>query len=514
LVDEGLHRTGDGVPAQPPVARWEQLALVGIVALALAARLFGLNTSLWYDEVFTVVNFVRLPTADLVSSFGSLNNHIFYNLQTQATVALFGESAWALRLPAVLFGVGSIVLQWVMARRFLGPVQALVVAFLLALSYHHVWFSQNARGYTGLLFWTTAATLVFLDGLARPTWRRWTLYAVLVAAAMYTHLSAGFFFAAHGAVYLALLGWGAFDREAVRTRVEAGGVLTLKPVYGFVLSGVLTLLLHAPVLQQAFRTIGAVSTKSAETGGGLGEWRSPLRTAQEIVASVSSAGALTPVIVAGALLVLVIGCAALARKRPLLTAVYLLHIPLATVILFSLSFRIWPRYFFVDIGFVYIALVHGVFVFAAFLAARLRPQWVGRARVGLTAAAVVVMTVASVGLLARNYAFPKQDFIGARAYVERQARPGDVVAASGLAGYVYSRYYQPRWTVVETGAELSALKARAPRTWVMIAFPYQTTQGKPDVAAVLQRDFERVAVFPGTLGDGDIWVYRSRPGRI
>src|SRR4029077_10917156 len=121
------------------------------------------------------------------------NNHMFYSLQAQAAIALFSESAWSLRLPAALFGLASVVAVWALARIAVGRTEALVVAFLLAISYDHVWFSQNARGYTELLFWTTWATLLFARGLAGSGWRTWTLYAISMVAANYTHLSALFF---------------------------------------------------------------------------------------------------------------------------------------------------------------------------------------------------------------------------------------------------------------------------------------------------------------------------------
>ena len=130
---------------------------------------------------------------------------MFYSLQAKAAVELFGESAWALRLPALLMGMASLVLIWWLARAEVGRGAALVTLLLLTLSYHHVWFTQNARGYTGLLTWTTAATILMITGLRRPRWDVWTLYGLCLAAGMYTHLSAGFFFVAHGVIFADLL---------------------------------------------------------------------------------------------------------------------------------------------------------------------------------------------------------------------------------------------------------------------------------------------------------------------
>ena len=100
----------------------EWAALAGVLALALALRLFKADAALWYDEIFTLVNFVRLPTGELIASYDSLNNHMLYSLAAQACVAVLGENPLALRLPAILLGIGSIFVQWRISRRVTGPV--------------------------------------------------------------------------------------------------------------------------------------------------------------------------------------------------------------------------------------------------------------------------------------------------------------------------------------------------------------------------------------------------------
>jgi len=489
---------------------WGAIAL--ILCLALGLRLFKADASLWYDEIFTLINFVRLPTADLVVSYDSLNNHMLYSLAAQAAIAIFGENPMALRLPAILLGVASIFVQWRISRRFTGAVPSLMVALLLAISYHHVWFSQNARGYTGLLFFTSWATLLFIKGLEKPSWKTWTGYGVLVAAAMYMHMSAGFFFVAHGVVY-----GGMFVSRWLRRREAGGtrwpGVLTAGPVYGVALSIFVTLLLYAPIIGQAMRTIGEVSEASAAVKGEtLAQWRNPLRAVQEIGASISSAGPLVPVILIGAVLVLVAGIIALYRRAPVLTAIYVLHVPLAMTLLYATGVRIWPRYFFVDLGFIMMALVEGVIVWSGFLASKVafrgKPmasaQW-------FTHLGYVGMVAVSIVLLVPNYVHPKQDFVGARDYVRKFARPGDSIATVGLAGYAYREYYAPDFTIVETGEELERLRKRTKgSTWLIMAFPGQTVDARPDVFAELESHFDEMDDIYGTLGGGIIWTYRSK----
>ncbi len=126
--------------------------LIGLSVLALVLRLWNLNSDLWLDEVLTLLDFVRYPVGHIVTSFPSQNQHMLFSLLAKLTTTVFGESAWALRLPSVVFGIGSIWAFFYLGRKLLGQKEALLGCALLTVSYHHIWFSQNARGYMGFYF--------------------------------------------------------------------------------------------------------------------------------------------------------------------------------------------------------------------------------------------------------------------------------------------------------------------------------------------------------------------------
>lgn len=474
--------------ADEPILRREWIALAVILVLALVLRVIGLNAGLWYDEILTLTDFIREPIGKLLGDFSSLNNHMFYSLQAKAAVALFGESPWALRLPAMLFGLGSIVTLWLLGRMAAGRNAALLAALLLAISYHHVWFSQNARGYTGLLFWTSLATLLLARGLRNPRIGTWTGYALCLAAAMYTHLSAGFFFAAHALAYVI---------------VWLRGQRNWRPLYGFALGGVLTLSLHLPLFDQVLAAMHTVS--SGKTSSSMAEWVNPMRTLREIVASLDMLGRLAPLVLAGALLLVGLGIHAMWRRAPVIIAIYLLSIPVALALLLALDFRIWPRYFFVDIGFIFLCVAAGAVALADALAALTgRPKFAP----WLLTAGMVVIIAASGVLLARNYAHPKQDFAGALALIAAERSPGDVATSIGLAAEPMHSYFEPRWPVITTAVDLDALQGH--RVWVVTAFDDHILAGQEALLAVIQHDYDLAGTFEGTLGGGTVKVYRSR----
>ena len=485
------------------------VALALIVVLALVLRVVRLDAALWYDEVVTLVQYIRLPLGTLVSTYDSLNNHMFYSILAKASVAVFGESAWSLRVPALVFGVASIPVHWLIARRYVGKGEALVVALLLAISYHHIWFSQNARGYTMVLFFTSLSVLCFLRGMERGAAARlaWAGFALAAAGAIYTHLSALFFYAALGIVYVGALALSWRRGEAGK----AGGVPLIAPLAAGTGAILLALVLNLPILASVASTVGRVSEATATSGQALSEWESPLRAVAEIGRSIASLGPLVAPALLGALVTIVIGAITLARRTPLLVAIYAMQIPVTIAILSVFEMRIWPRYFFNEIGIFMLFAVHGAFVIVGWMSgiAVSRLGW-GGARPVLAGLAVAAMVLVSLGLLPRNYQLDKQPFTRARDFVEANMAPGERVGTVGLAGYVFDNYYRPGWRMAEDMAELRALEAAPGRDWIIVAFPNQTRGARAEQMSEVERTHDLVRTFYGTLGDGAILIYRSR----
>ena len=62
------------------------VALSVLTMLALALRLWHLNTDLWFDELLTLLNFVRLPLGDIVTSLPDQNNHLLFSVLSNFSV--------------------------------------------------------------------------------------------------------------------------------------------------------------------------------------------------------------------------------------------------------------------------------------------------------------------------------------------------------------------------------------------------------------------------------------------
>lgn len=487
-----------------PVSRREAFWLGAILSVALVLRVVALGSGLWYDEIDTLVHHVRRPVAQLITSYPSLNDHVLFTLEAKASIAAFGESVVALRLPALVFGVGSIWALWLLARQVAPVRAALFSAALLAVSYHHVWFSQNARGYTGLLFFGLLGTYFLLRASRTGSWWSWSAYGVAGALAVYTHLTGASLLAAHAVVIAGAL---ALRSIADRGREQLSGLHGWGPPYAFTLAALLSLLLYAPMLRSMIETFTTLSAPAAPAAAAaIAEWKSPVWTVLEVVRSLGPVlGTALPVAVA----ILIAGIAGMRGIAALVPAILFTHVLLTLGVLLAGHFRIWPRYFFIDIGFICLCLVSGVFVIG---------QWIARAvaRAGRSADAATIGSVLAVSVIAtslvllpRNYLYPKQDFVGARDYVDRNRKEPSAVATLGLASMPFSDYYAPQWTPVASLAELERLGAGRREVWLVYAFPAVTERRYADLLNAIRPRFALVNRLPGTLGGGDVIVLRS-----
>lgn len=127
------------------------------------------------------------------------------------------------------------------------------------------------------------------------------------------------------------------------------------------------------------------------------------------------------------------------------------------------------------------------------------------------AAALGLIIAASAAMIPRNYMLPKQDYTGARDYVEQRLGPDETAVAIGLAGDVFEIYYAPQWQCATTGRELEAAISRHRRVWLVYTMPIHVRAYRPDIWEVVQREFGPAKVFPGTLAGGEVFVCKTRP---
>ena len=464
-------------------------ALFGLLAIGALLRGIALGGDLWHDELFTWLDLVKLPLIEIWTTYPDDNQHLVYSLAARVCVVLFGESPAVIRLPAVVFGVASLWATYRLGIQVTTRRTALLTTALLTFSYHHVWFSQNARGYTALLLATVLSTDLLLRALREDRLRLWVAYAAALAFGFGAHLTMFFVAAGQGLVVLA---WVA-RAESRTAGMHALGALAL--------GGVFTLLLHAPLLGQLvdFYTQPGTGATTADV-----EWKSPLWLVNEAIRSFG-----VPLAVGwGAGLVaavpLSVGAWAVRRRVPSAAWAFVLPALLGFLALAILERNLWPRFFFNSFGFIALFAMIGIERIVAALGRGLG------APAGLPRAALVAVVALSAVTVPRNYLLPKQDYSGARSWVEAQAGPDDRIVALDLAADAYGRYYAPHFGTAYTLGELEAAEAPVGHTWVLYTFGGYIRAREPDLWARLEADYEEVDAFFGTLGGGAIVVRRTR----
>ena len=81
-----------------------------------------------------------------------------------ASSLIFGLSEFALRLPSVLFNLGTVIVTYLLGRKLFGSGIGVAAAAVLMLSVWEIEMSRNARMYAALQFWFTLGILFFYEG--------------------------------------------------------------------------------------------------------------------------------------------------------------------------------------------------------------------------------------------------------------------------------------------------------------------------------------------------------------
>ncbi len=207
--------------------------LFGLTLIAFALRLFRLGEqSLWYDEGVTwMLSQMQSRSLLIEWTAADIQPPLYYLLIWQSDL-YFASSEWALRFPSAVFGILTLPVIYILARR-LAPTHRffpLLAATIFAISPVMIYYSQEARMYT-LLVLEASLSSYFLLRVIQPTKRLWIWiggYVLIAAMALYTHYFAAFLLVAHGAFLLITLTQRRFPKHLlVQSSAMIGGAILL-----------------------------------------------------------------------------------------------------------------------------------------------------------------------------------------------------------------------------------------------------------------------------------------------
>lgn len=483
--------------------------VVAITLVAAALRIYRLDTDLWIDEIGSFQHAMSVPVAELLRTFSSPNQHLLNSLLERVTVALLGERDWTVRLPAALFGIATVPAMYWLARPVMKGWQALSVALLTAVSYHHVWFSQNARGYSGYLLFCVLSTGV-LWRLVRDERRRWVAaYVVTAILALTSLVIAAFVIVTHVLLAAAVV-------LGERRRGASVGPLVTRLAAAFGITAVVSLVIYGPTAIELLRIVGTAYVREGtgfrpvslefltETLRGLGAGFGPL--------------ALVGAIPFVALVAL--GTMSLARRAWPIVLSFVLPLVMMAALVVGAGWLTSPRFFLLVVPLAFLVAVESLDLVAGFLSRVAREERSRRRlHAGLATAAVAICALALSFGLPRYYAIPKQSFRAAIAAFGARARPGDALIAVYQADRGFD-YYTGRLGLAGDGRFFStrtvdgfdSLGTRLAGRRVLLA----TTMDRafrleaPDLWKRVEAGWAPVETLPATVGYGEITIWEPR----
>ena len=243
--DEKASTPAPHVPAAAQPTLWTP-ALIVIVLVGVALRVYYIRQPMRYDESVTYLYFAGQPWATAVSSYIYPNNHVFHTLLAKACIALLGNEPWVIRLPAFLAGVAMIPLTYAVGRRLFGTTAAYIAAALVAASGALVFYSTNARGYTMIGLATLMLGDLLLRLRDRPSIAMWSGVVLVTALGLWT--VPVMLYPAGGLILWFILSALRGDTSAPRSDLARAAV-------AIVAIAAVTLVMYAPIIADAGLTV-------------------------------------------------------------------------------------------------------------------------------------------------------------------------------------------------------------------------------------------------------------------
>lgn len=150
------------------------MAITLIVFLSFIFRIISLNQSLWLDEATSAL-VAKMSFSDIFTKFlpGDFHPPLYY-LILKFWTSVFGFSEISLRIPSVIFGIGTVYLTYLIAKKIYNNKTALVSAALIATSGLSIYYSQEARMYSLAAFLIAFLFYAYLEN-------KWLIFSILLA---------------------------------------------------------------------------------------------------------------------------------------------------------------------------------------------------------------------------------------------------------------------------------------------------------------------------------------------
>ena len=158
-----------------------------ILLIALILRLVSINQSLWLDEAINVNVARSLEVKRLILEYALGDFHPpLYHIILKYWIDLFGFSEISVRIPSIIFAIGTIYFTYLIAKKLFEQKTAFIAATLVATAPLHIYYSQEARMYMAASFFVSLSVYFFISILKKDTLIFWLGFILSTTLTLYT----------------------------------------------------------------------------------------------------------------------------------------------------------------------------------------------------------------------------------------------------------------------------------------------------------------------------------------
>jgi len=161
--------------------------LFGLILIGSVLRFVNLGfNSLWLDEgaTFDIAQNTFVGIWETTMG-GEVNPPLFYWIES--VMLFFGNSEIILRFIPAVVGCLTIPVLYFIGKEVGGKLCGIITAGLVTFSSFHVYYSQEARAYTTMLFFFSLVLLFYLLALRTKRIQYWILSGLFASLAFWTH---------------------------------------------------------------------------------------------------------------------------------------------------------------------------------------------------------------------------------------------------------------------------------------------------------------------------------------
>jgi hypothetical protein len=165
-----------------------------ILIISLLLRIYKLGyRDFWLDEIASV-KYAQYPWGNW--------NAPFYWILLHFWVKILGHSEFSVRFLSLIFSFFSVALVFLLGKKLFNKKTGIFSSTIMGLSSFQLWYAQEAREYSLVLFLGLLSSHIFLSVIRQGRWKYWWAFIVVSLVGLYTSYFYIIFFFSQGLYFL------------------------------------------------------------------------------------------------------------------------------------------------------------------------------------------------------------------------------------------------------------------------------------------------------------------------